>query len=119
MNLKLQKSQPVPDVCVIEFIGKLIMGNDSRQGEWVVAEQLVEGVKRIIFDLSQLDGIGRCWVPHALNEQAIGLKRRAISRYKNPSLMALRKGLSFPNIDRKSTRLNSSHEFVSRMPSSA
>src|SRR5215469_4152107 len=57
MNLKLQKSQPVPDVCIIEFIGKLIMGNESRQVEWVVAEQLVAGVKRIIFDLSQLDGI--------------------------------------------------------------
>jgi len=57
MNLKLQKSQPVPDVCIIEFFGKLIMGNESRQVEWVVAEQLVGGVKRIIFDLSRLDGI--------------------------------------------------------------
>src|ERR1700757_4239635 len=57
MNLKLQKSQPVPDVCIIEFFGKLIIGNESRQVEWVVAEQLVGGVKRIIFDLSKLDGI--------------------------------------------------------------
>jgi anti-sigma B factor antagonist len=57
MILKLQKSQPVPDVCVIEFFGKLIMSNESRQVEWVLAEQLVGGVKRIIFDLSRLDGI--------------------------------------------------------------
>lgn len=57
MNLKLQKSQPVPDVCIIEFFGKLVMGNESRQVEWLVAEQLVAGVKRIIFDLSKLDGI--------------------------------------------------------------
>jgi anti-anti-sigma factor len=57
MNLKLQKSQPAPDVCMIEFFGKLIMGNESRQVEWVVAEQLLAGVKRLIFDLSKLDGI--------------------------------------------------------------
>jgi anti-sigma B factor antagonist len=57
MNLKLQKSQPAPDVCMIEFFGKLIMGNESRQVEWLVAEQLLAGVKRLIFDLSKLDGI--------------------------------------------------------------
>jgi anti-sigma B factor antagonist len=57
MILKLQKSQPAPDVCAIEFFGKLIMSNESRQVEWVLAEQLVAGVKRIIFDLSKLDGI--------------------------------------------------------------
>jgi anti-sigma B factor antagonist len=57
MNLKLQKSQPVSDVCIIEFFGKLIIGNESRQVEWVVAEQLVAGVKRLIFDLSKLDVI--------------------------------------------------------------
>jgi anti-sigma B factor antagonist len=57
MILKLQKSQPAADVCAIEFFGKLIMSNESRQVEWVLAEQLVGGVKRIIFDLSKLDGI--------------------------------------------------------------
>jgi anti-sigma B factor antagonist len=57
MILKLQKSQPAPDVCAIEFFGKLIMSNESRQVEWVLAEQLMGGVKRIIFDLSKLDGI--------------------------------------------------------------
>lgn len=57
MILKLQKSQPAPDVCAIEFFGKLIMSNESRQVEWALAEQLVGGVKRIIFDLSKLDGI--------------------------------------------------------------
>jgi len=57
MILKLQKSQPAPDTCVVEFFGKLMMGNESRQVEWTVAEQLVAGVKRFIFDLSKLDGI--------------------------------------------------------------
>src|SRR5215469_5964270 len=41
----------------IELIGKLMMGNDSRQVEWSVAELLVAGVKKVVFDLSRLDGI--------------------------------------------------------------
>ena len=57
MILQLQKSQPSPDLCRIELIGKLMMGNDSRQVEWSVAELLVAGVKKVVFDLSRLDGI--------------------------------------------------------------
>jgi len=33
------------------------MGNDSRQVEWGVSEMLESGVKKVIFDLSNLDGI--------------------------------------------------------------
>jgi anti-sigma B factor antagonist len=57
MILQLQKSQPAPDICQIEFSGKLMMGNDSRQVEWTVAQLLGEGVKKIIFELSKLDSI--------------------------------------------------------------
>jgi anti-sigma B factor antagonist len=57
MILQLQKSQPEPDICLIEFSGKLMMGNDSRQVEWTVRELLEAGMKKIIFDLSKLDGI--------------------------------------------------------------
>jgi anti-sigma B factor antagonist len=57
MILQLQKSQPVSDICLIEFSGKLMMGNDSRQVEWTVAELLGAGVKKIIFELSKLDSI--------------------------------------------------------------
>lgn len=57
MILHLQKSQLSPDTCLIEFTGKLMMGNDSRQVEWNVAELLNTGVKKIIFDLSKLDSI--------------------------------------------------------------
>jgi anti-sigma B factor antagonist len=57
MILQLKKSQPAPDICLMEFTGKLMMGNDSRQVEWGVAEQLVAGVKKIIFDLSKLEAI--------------------------------------------------------------
>jgi len=34
-----------------------MMGNDSRQVEWGVSEMLGTGVKKVIFDLSKLDGI--------------------------------------------------------------
>lgn len=57
MILQLQKSQPSADICQIEFNGKLMMGNDSRQVEWSVAELLNAGVKKIIFDLSKLNSI--------------------------------------------------------------
>jgi anti-sigma B factor antagonist len=57
MILQLQKSQPAPDVCLIGFSGKLMMGNESRQVEWNVAELLGAGTKKIIFDLSKLDSI--------------------------------------------------------------
>ena len=45
MILQLQKSHPAPDICLVEFTGKLMMGNDSRQVEWTVAELLGAGRK--------------------------------------------------------------------------
>ena len=57
MILQVQKSQPAPDICLMVLSGKLMMGNDSRQVEWSIAELLGSGTKKIIFDLSGLDGI--------------------------------------------------------------
>jgi anti-sigma B factor antagonist len=57
MILHLQKRQPAPDISLMEFSGKLLMGNDSRQVEWGVTEALGAGVKKIIFDLSKVDSI--------------------------------------------------------------
>ncbi len=57
MILQLQKSQPAPDLCVLEFSGKLLMGNESRQVEKIVGELLGAGVRRLIFDFSKLDTI--------------------------------------------------------------
>jgi anti-sigma B factor antagonist len=57
MILQLQKSQPAPDVCLMQFSGKLMMGNDSRQVEWGITELLGTGIKKIIFDLSKVDSI--------------------------------------------------------------
>jgi len=57
MILQLQKSKPAPDICLMELSGKLMMGNDSRQVEWSIAEVLVAGIKKVIFDLSKLESI--------------------------------------------------------------
>jgi anti-sigma B factor antagonist len=57
MILQLQKSQPRPDICLIELSGKLMMGNDSRQVEWTIAELLGTATKKIIFELSKLESI--------------------------------------------------------------
>ena len=57
MILQLHKTKPAPDICLIAFTGKLMMGHDSRQVEWSISELLIAGIKKIIFDLSNLDGI--------------------------------------------------------------
>jgi anti-sigma B factor antagonist len=82
MILQLQKSQPAPDLCRIGMIGKLLMGNDSRQVEWSIAELLVSGVRRVVFDLSKLEGIdstgvGIIVVCHAKLQKAGGNLRIA------------------------------------------
>ena len=51
----------------------------------------------------------------------LGVRYDTVDLTKNPSTFEQIKNAGFKQIpvDRKSTRLNSSHEFVSRMPSSA
>ena len=57
MTLQLLKRKPEADICVIDFSGKLVMGKESRKVEQTVEELLGTGTKKIIFDLSRLDGI--------------------------------------------------------------
>ena len=82
MILQLHKTQPSPDLCRIEFVGKLMMGNDSRQVEWSLAELLGAGVKKVVFDLSKLEaidstGVGIIVVCHARLQKAGGSLRIA------------------------------------------
>ena len=80
MILQLHKHQLSPHLCQLEFVGKLLMGNDSRQVEWSVSELLVAGVKKIIFDLAMLDsidstGVGIIVMCHAKLQKAGGSLR--------------------------------------------
>ncbi len=82
MILQLHKDQPSPDLCNLEFKGKLLMGNDSRQVEWNISELVAAGVRRVIFDLSALDsidstGVGIIVMCHAKLQKAGGSLRIA------------------------------------------
>jgi anti-sigma B factor antagonist len=57
MMLQLLKSHPAPDICLLGFSGKLLMGKESREVEGSVSELIGKGMKKIIFDLSKLDSI--------------------------------------------------------------
>jgi anti-sigma B factor antagonist len=57
MILQVHKNQPSAEMCRMELTGRLMMGNDSRQVEWNIAELMVAGVKKVVFDLTKLEGI--------------------------------------------------------------
>ncbi|HKM67416.1 MAG TPA: STAS domain-containing protein [Candidatus Acidoferrum sp.] len=57
MILEVQKKQATPEIAVMELRGRLLMGNDSRQVEWTMAELLKEGAKKVVLDLRELDAI--------------------------------------------------------------
>ena len=57
MILEVQKKQATPEIVVLELRGRLLMGNDSRQVEWSIAEVMKEGGKRVVMDLRELDAI--------------------------------------------------------------
>lgn len=57
MILEVQKKQSPPEIAILELRGRLLMGNDSRQVEWSIADLLKEGVKKVVMDLRELDAI--------------------------------------------------------------
>ena len=94
--------------------GKRIAVIENEFGEVGVDHQLVIGAEEEIFETS--NGCICCTVRGDLI-RVLGqlLKRRDRFDY----ILIETTGMADPGPDRKSTRLNSSHEFVSRMPSSA
>jgi anti-anti-sigma factor len=59
--LTIERKQIAPDITVLEMIGRIILGNNSREVELKLAEVLGENNKKIIFDLSgvsMLDSTG-------------------------------------------------------------
>jgi anti-sigma B factor antagonist len=57
MILEVRKKQATPEIVVLELHGRLLMGNDSRQVEWSIAEVMKEGAKKVVIDLRDLDAI--------------------------------------------------------------
>ncbi len=85
MILEVQKKSPAAAVGILELRGKLLMGNDSRQVEWAIAEWIKAGVKSVIFDLGGLEmidstGVGIIVMCHAKLENVGGNLRIAGAR---------------------------------------
>jgi anti-sigma B factor antagonist len=57
MILEVRKKQATPEIVVLELHGRLLMGNDSRQVEWSIAEVMKEGAKKVVIDLRELGAI--------------------------------------------------------------
>jgi anti-sigma B factor antagonist len=80
MILEVQKKQATPEIVVLELRGRLLMGNDSRQVEWSIAEVMKEGAKRVVMDLRELDaidstGVGILVMCNAKLQKAGGIMR--------------------------------------------
>lgn len=53
-ELDVQRKRIEPDVVLVEMIGKLVYGPECQQIEWLAAELLEEGKRKIVFDISGL-----------------------------------------------------------------
>src|SRR5215510_11924351 len=53
-ELEVQKRPLKPGVVLVELAGKIVYGPECRQIEWLTAELLEQGEKKIIFDLSRV-----------------------------------------------------------------
>jgi anti-sigma B factor antagonist len=53
--LELQKTTVEPDVVLVEVSGRLMLGRECQQVEWMLAELLSQQQKKVVFDLSKLE----------------------------------------------------------------
>src|SRR5262249_31710227 len=53
-ELEVQTKRFLPDVVLVELAGKIVYGPECRQIEWLTAELLEEGERKIVFDLSHV-----------------------------------------------------------------
>ncbi len=54
-ELEVQRKRIEPDVVLVEIAGKVVYGSECQQIEWLIAELLEEGEKKIIFDISRVN----------------------------------------------------------------
>lgn len=60
-QLEVERNRITPDVVLVELAGRVVYGPECRQIEWLVAELLQQGERKIVFDISrveQLDSTG-------------------------------------------------------------
>jgi len=54
-ELEVQRKRIELDVILVEIAGKVVYGPECQQVEWLIAELLEEGEKKIIFDISRVN----------------------------------------------------------------
>ena len=63
-ELEVQRKRIEPDVVLVEIVGKVVFGSECQQIEWLTAELLGEGQRKIIFDISRV---------HHLDSTGVGI----------------------------------------------
>jgi anti-sigma B factor antagonist len=61
MILTIGRKKIEPDIAVLEMNGRIVLGNNSKNVEWTMAELLKENQKKVVFDLAgvtMLDSTG-------------------------------------------------------------
>jgi len=53
-ELDVERTRIEPDVTLVELAGKMVYGPECRQIEWLTAELLEQGERKIVFDLSRV-----------------------------------------------------------------
>ena len=111
IGLGLALAQPERRVLVITGDGELLMGLGSLA---TIAIQRPPNLAIVVFDNERYGETGM-----QATHTAHGIDLAAVAAACRFALTGTSRSSRKVPVDRKSTRLNSSHEFVSRMPSSA
>jgi anti-anti-sigma factor len=53
-ELEVHRNRIEPDIVLVEIIGKVVYGPECQQVEWLIAELLEEGARKVIFDISRV-----------------------------------------------------------------
>jgi anti-anti-sigma factor len=82
MILTIGRKQIEPDIAVLEMSGRIVLGNDSKNVEWKLAELLKENQKKVVFDLGGVTvvdstGVGIIVMCHAKLKKCGGTLRIA------------------------------------------
>jgi anti-anti-sigma factor len=63
-ELEVRRKHIEPDVVLVEIVGKVVYGSECQQIEWLTAELLEKGEKKVIFDISGV---------HRLDSSGVGI----------------------------------------------
>jgi anti-sigma B factor antagonist len=55
--MQIDKKRIEPDITVLEFTGKIVLGRETQRIEWMVEELLRQNERKVIFDLTNVDYI--------------------------------------------------------------